>query len=204
MTNINRRTALRLAAGTSIAAISGLGATAAPAHAAQHLWGTCTRCRILWFTGNDTRGGCPSGNIFDGGHHFVGIDWVVKTVEDGGAGQHHWRWCAWCQVLWFNGGTGETACPSSPIGMHSAIGQVVVGQPIPTSGHYVLEDIDHRDAPGGNPDFRWCFKCSGLWDSSNSLYTRNVCPRDHQPHSLSGSGHYVLRPFGSTRVPWSS
>ncbi|NUW31416.1 hypothetical protein HTZ77_08265 [Nonomuraea sp. SMC257] len=200
MANIGRRSALRLVAAASVAAVSGLAVTARPALAAQHLWGTCTRCRVLWFTGNGTRGGCPAGDILDGGHHHFGIDWMVKTVEDGGAGQPGWRWCAWCQALWFNGGTGGSACPSSRISAHSPIGPVVVGQPTAVSGEYVLEDITNRDRPGGFSGWRWCFKCSGLWDAtSNSLYTGNVCPRDRQPHSLAGSGDYLLRRFGSTR-----
>jgi hypothetical protein len=100
--------------------------------------------------------------------------------------------------MFFLGGSGGRACPSSSTGSHSPIGPVIVGQPTPTSGEYVLEDVGNRDRPGGNSDFRWCFKCSGLWDSgSPSLYSRNDCPRDRQPHSLSGSGHYVLHQFVS-------
>lgn len=196
MANIGRRTALRLVAGASLAALGGLAVDAQPAQALQHLWGTCTRCRILWFTGNGTRGGCPAGDIFDGGHHYLGIDWMVKTFEDGGAGQPGWEWCGQCQALWFFGNSTFGACPSPRDGRpgHWNIGATG------GSALYVLEDITNRDRPGGFSGWRWCFKCNGLWDAvSNSLYTGNVCPRDHQPHSLAGSGNYVLRRFGSTR-----
>ncbi|MFG1688844.1 hypothetical protein ACGFNP_52460 [Nonomuraea sp. NPDC049269] len=203
MANIRRRTALRLVTGASLAALGGLAITAQPAQALQHLWGTCTRCRTLWFTGNGTRGGCPAGDVLDGGHHYLGIDWMVKTVEDGGAGQPGWRWCGLCQALWFEGNGGDPgACPSAYGGNpgHLPFTRPVAGTPGTSSAHYVLEDITNRDRPGGFSGWRFCGKCKGLWDAvNNSLYTNNVCPSDHQPHSLWGSGNYVLRRFGSTR-----
>ncbi|GGT20046.1 hypothetical protein ACFFV7_27850 [Nonomuraea spiralis] len=194
MPNIGRRTALRLVAGASLAAVGGLAVTAQPAQALQHLWGTCTRCRILWFTGNGTRGGCPAGDILDGGHHFLGIDWMLKTVDDGGAGQSGWQWCGYCQALWFTGNGTSGACPSHPNGHWPA------GPSGGPSTVYILEDITNRDRPGGASGFRFCIKCNGLWDAvNNTLYTNNVCPLDRRPHTLWGSGNYVLRRFGSTR-----
>ncbi|MFI7644021.1 hypothetical protein [Nonomuraea sp. NPDC049400] len=194
MANIGRRAALRLAAGASLATLGGFAVTAQPAHAAQHLWGTCTRCRILWFTGNGTRGSCPAGDV----HHFLGIDWMVKTIEDGGAGQPGWRWCGRCQALWFFGNSTFGACPAPRDGQPGT-GHWTIGANA-TSANYVLEDITNRDRPGGFSGWRFCVKCNGLWDAvSNSLYTGNVCPSDRQPHSLWGSGNYVLRRFGSTR-----
>jgi hypothetical protein len=80
---ISRRAALRMAAGVAAAAAAGgVLLTATPASALQHLWSSCTRCRGLWFTGNGTRGGCPAGDLFNGGHQGAGLDWMLKSVDD--------------------------------------------------------------------------------------------------------------------------
>jgi len=191
---INRRRALRIAVGAVTVSTSAILLSTAPANALQHLWSSCTRCRGVWFTGNGTRGSCPAGNIFDGGHHSSGLDLVLKTREDGGAGQSGWNWCGACQGLWFAGNNSFGVCPGNAYG-HRPLSQVGL-QPGVFSSDYVIEDIDHRDRSGGLSGWRWCSKCSGLWDNNSP---GSVCPRDHAPHTLAGSGNYVLRRFGATR-----
>ncbi|MGW6724701.1 hypothetical protein ACWF9G_02250 [Nocardia sp. NPDC055029] len=193
----SRRALLRVAAGVGIAALTLplMVENAAPASATQRLWKRCSRCSGLWYTGNGTRGGCPAGDIFDGGHHDDGTgDYILKEDPDGGQGQSGWRWCRRCQGLWFETTPGQFAgvCPSPDIvSQHVNFG----------SGHYRLEDEGNRDGAGGQAKWRWCRKCSGLFYDGFSPAASGVCPADKQHHDIIGSGSYVLRSADSTRLP---
>lgn len=193
----SRRALLRLAVGVGITAVAGplLIGNAAPASATQRLWKRCARCRGLWFSGNGTRGGCPAGDILDGGHHDDGTsDYILKEDPDGGQGQSQWYWCKYCQGLWFggnNGFFGVCPAPSGGFSSHSNIG----------SGNYRLEDVTNRDGVGGEPKWRWCRKCSGLFYDGYTPAASGVCPADHQHHDIIGSGNYILRAANSTRLP---
>ncbi|MFE9579971.1 hypothetical protein ACFYO1_26545 [Nocardia sp. NPDC006044] len=190
-----RRTLLRLAAGLGIASTAAplMIEKAAPASATQRLWRRCARCSGLWFSGNGTRGGCPAGDIFDGGHHDDGTgDFILKETPDGGQGQSDWFWCRNCQGLWFQGNGGFGVCPSPyRIPGHNSTG----------SGNYRLEDITNRDGPGGTTNWRWCRKCFGLYYNGASPGAAGLCPADHQHHDVVGSGNYLLRDPDATRLP---
>ncbi|MFF3691483.1 hypothetical protein [Streptomyces sp. NPDC002187] len=188
-----RRTVLRAVAVTTATVLLGGGLLAGNAAAAQHLWMSCKRCGGLWFTGNGTRGTCPAGDWLDGGHHPVGLDHVLKTEEDSGAGQRGWRWCSRCQGLYFESSRGNGFCPAYPF-FHFPIDG---GRGV-TSARYVVEDRGNLDRPGYG-GWRWCFKCEGLYDlASYPHFSGSVCPRDKQPHGRTG-GDYVVRRFGATR-----
>ncbi|WP_135232192.1 hypothetical protein [Nocardia sp. CS682] len=190
-----RRRLLRIAVGVGMAAVAAplMIENAAPASATQRLWKRCARCRGLWFSGNGTRGGCPAGDIFDGGHHDDGTgDYILKEDPDGGQGQSQWFWCRNCQGLWFLGNSGFGVCPSP----HLRPGHNNIG-----SGIYRLEDVTHRDGPGGEDKWRWCRKCSGLFYDGYSPAASGVCPADKRHHDIVGSGSYVLRDAESTRLP---
>jgi hypothetical protein len=193
-----RRTLLRMAVGVGIAAAAGclIMENAAPASATQRLWKRCARCSGLWFSGNNTRGGCPAGDIFDGGHHDDGTgDFILKEDPDGGQGQSDWRWCRQCQGLWFEGNFGfQGICPSPQFSEQP--GHVAFG-----SGNYRLEDVTNRDGVGGSPKWRWCRKCSGLFYDGHTPAASGVCPADRQHHDIIGSGNYILRAADSTRLP---
>ncbi|GAB2678615.1 hypothetical protein [Nocardia goodfellowii] len=199
--DVSRRIVLRGAAVAALTAVAGpiLIGNAAPASATQRLWKLCGRCRGLWFSGNNTRGGCPAGDILDGGHHDdgSGYDYILKEDPDGGQGQSGWRWCERCQGLWFQGinqvGV-RSVCPSpqfSGLPDHVPFG----------SGFYRLEDVTHRDGPGGDDKWRWCRKCSGLFNVGDDAGGAGRCPADRQRHDIIGSGRYVLRISTSTRLP---
>ncbi|WP_049562653.1 hypothetical protein [Nonomuraea sp. SBT364] len=186
-----RRAVLRTAARASV--LLGAGAALAvtgspPARAAQLGWRWCARCSGLWYSANGTRGSCPAGDLFDGGHHSTGSgDYVIKTIEDGGQGQTGWRWCGTCQGLWYGGGPSLGHCPGRGSSGHWPFG------PFPViSSYYVLEDIGNRDGPGGQEQWRWCVKCGGLFFDGNSPGASGRCPKDNAHHSVTG-GSYVLR-----------
>jgi hypothetical protein len=153
---------------------------AARAAVSQHRWNWCELCSGLWYSGNGTRGRCQADAA---GHHSNGSgDYLLKFSAAGGAGQDNWRWCARCQGIWFAGNPGLGACPAG-VGGHTTAG----------SGAYRLEDVDHRDRPGGQDQWRWCNKCAGLFFDGNSPGTSGRCPWDNAFHSRVGSGNYVLR-----------
>ncbi|MEV4116098.1 hypothetical protein [Nonomuraea sp. NPDC049695] len=186
-----RRAVLRMMAGTSLL----LGTSAAlavaapaPAQAAQAGWRWCERCSGLWYSLNGTRGGCPAGDILDGGHHSTGSgNYILKTIEDGGRGQSNWRWCGACQGLWYWGNSTFGHCPSQGSSGHTPFG------PYPTiSSYYLIEDVGNRDSPGGQEQWRWCFKCAGMFFDGNTPGASGRCPKDGAHHAVTG-GSYVLR-----------
>ncbi|MFE0019448.1 hypothetical protein [Amycolatopsis sp. NPDC059021] len=165
-------------------------AAATPAGASQGGWKWCERCAGLWFSGNNTRGSCPAGDLFDGGHHSNGSgNYVLKFTSDGGAGEDGWVWCHNCQGLWsifWHVVRGQTAsrCPNgSPGPGHSTLG----------SGQYRIESLpDGMDGPGGQSNWDICIKCSGLFFAGNPTLGR--CPGGgaHQ-RRLDPFRNYLLR-----------
>src|SRR2546423_14918511 len=186
---ISRRGLFRMGAiaGTLIVG-SGIALDAAPAaEAAQHLWRWCYRCSGLWFSGNGTSGGCPAGGGHDGSRSG---DYDLKFDTDGGQGQAGWVWCGFCQGLWFGATFGFGACPARSDG-HS-IGRIDT-RPPQFSGNYLLEYVGFTDGPGGQPQWRQCGKCYGLFFDGNTPGASGVCPQDHGRHSTAGTKNYVLR-----------
>jgi len=188
----SRRQVLRL--GVTGIAMLGSGmismGTATPAAAAQALWRWCERCSGLWFAGNASRGRCPAGASYDGGHYSTGsANYVLKFASEGGSGQSLWKCCAKCQGLWY-GGTSSFGSCSGNGGRHSSITD---NPPYTFSSDYLLEDVSHRDRPGGQNQWRWCFKCLGLFFDGISPGASGICPKDHAHHGLMGSADYVLR-----------
>ncbi len=189
-TAVSRRTLLRTAAGTAALLSAGLAVVgdATPAAATQANWRWCARCSGLWYSMNGTRGSCPAGDWLDGGHHSTGSgNYVLKTIDDGGQGQDGWRWCGACQGLWFGGNGSLGHCPNRGASGHWPFGPWPV-----ISAYYRVEDVDHRDSPGGQDQWRWCFKCSGMFFDGNSPGASGRCPKDNAHHAVTG-GSYVLR-----------
>jgi hypothetical protein len=98
---------------------------------------------------------------------------IVRHVQDG------WRWCRRCEGLFFGGDPTKGACPAAQGAPHTD----------DASGNYVLAHND-PSAPG-QPDWRWCSKCQGLFFGGNP--TPGACPATPgQPHLSTGSGNYTL------------
>jgi hypothetical protein len=83
--------------------------------------------------------------------------------------------------LWFAGGGWFGRCPGNSNQGHTFNG----------SGDYRLETTVSRDGPGGQEDWRWCYRCACLWFS---LSGERSCVFEGY-HSGLNSGNYVLR-FG--------
>jgi hypothetical protein len=187
---LSRRGFLRVSGRTGITVIAAGGLLAASpltAQATQHLWRWCARCQGMWYSGNDTHGSCPAGDIFDGGHHSDGSgDYNLKADYDGGAGQTPWRWCGKCQGLFFGDGGGGRCPAGGPVPGHLPFSERLGA----ISGIYRIETSTDNDGPGAQRNWRFCFKCTGLFFAGNSTFGRCPAGATHDP---ARSGDYLLR-----------
>ncbi|MBO4273425.1 hypothetical protein [Microbispora triticiradicis] len=60
------------------------------------------------------------------------------------------------------------------------------------SSYYLIEDVGNRDSPGGQEQWRWCYKCAGMFFDGNTPGGSGRCPKDGLIHAVTG-GSYVLR-----------
>jgi hypothetical protein len=92
--------------------------------------------------------------------------------------QENWRWCHFCQGLFFAGTANQGACPANSPGHNS--------QP---SGNYVL--IGNTPSAVGQHEWKWCYNC-GILFFGGSTAIRGVCPGRFGPHDGTQSGEYTL------------
>ena len=137
----------------------------------QKNWRWCKKCQGLFYAGL-SGSVCPA----QGAHVMAGSGVYSLHVTPADT-QQNWRWCYKCQGIFFAGNP-VSACPAG--GAHAK-----TGGPTP-SGNYILA-VDCADAPG-QPGWRWCSKCQGLW---MGLKSGSVCPAGGA-HLLTASGIYSL------------
>ncbi|KAJ9656825.1 hypothetical protein H2198_004713 [Neophaeococcomyces mojaviensis] len=147
-----------------------------PSHNGQKDWSSCTDCRMVWYTANDTAGSCPAkpgqGHKANPEGHFS------LTFEPTLApGQHDWKWCRKCQGLSYSKNALRGACPAGGSHEHSG------------SGNYILNNTVTGEGMTG---FRWCRKCQTL---SNATFAPCVYAGILgllASHEYDGSGDYAL------------
>jgi hypothetical protein len=93
--------------------------------------------------------------------------------------QENWRWCHFCQGLFFEGTPNQGACPGNPTGRHDRH----------PSGNYVI--IDNTPNAAGQREWRWCINC-GILFFGGSTAIHGVCPGRFGPHDGTQSGDYTL------------
>jgi hypothetical protein len=88
--------------------------------------------------------------------------------------QHDWRWCNYCQCLFYENDYTSGCCPRG------------CGHNWAGSGNYWC---NYGDGPGqGN--WCWCHKCEGLWYGGTD--NNGKCPMGGS-HSRDGSGNYYMQ-----------
>jgi hypothetical protein len=157
----------------------------------QRGWRFCDRCHGLFWAPDASPAGttCPAG----GEHHTPDGGWEFFLPNDqqgamDATGQKDWRFCRKCRSLaWFpGGGAGErSACPAGNprnadlvawtddrvVTPPSVLGHEVAGW------DFVLPN-DHQGATEatGQPDWRFCGGCQGLFWAPGGDVTATVCP----------------------------
>jgi len=140
-------------------------------------WRWCRKCEGLFY-GQMGQGACPAGGAHD---KTASGDYRLLFASAGAPGQRGWHWCSKCAGLFFVGGSPSAGiCPAG--GAHQKMG-FGLGAAI----SYSL--LDRQPLRRGQPNWRWCRKCAGLFYGGSS--TPGACPAGGA-HDQTGSGNYVL------------
>jgi uncharacterized protein with PIN domain len=115
-----------------------------------------------------------------GGHLAQGWNFILPNDHQGGTtatGQPDWRFCGKCHGLFFapQGNPANTVCPTDG-GTHQPLGW-----------NFILPNDRQGATPAaGQPDWRFCGKCHGLFFAPQGNPAGTVCPKDGAPHSPQG------------------
>jgi hypothetical protein len=154
----------------------------------QPHWGFCNYCAGLYnidvanTAGSDNF--CPNPTF--GGHGgTVTYNYLIPHDVGGNYPQPNWRWCTYCDALYYGGHESTSRCPNSqsnPYWPHHNRG---------VSFNYSLF---YYSGPTGTNDpqlnWRWCGRCQGLfYDGSLPRGASNICPAGSGGHTP-GSGSY--------------
>jgi Tachylectin len=114
-------------------------------------WRFCGKCGALFWDGDPNfKGVCHRGGI----HEAIGLRFVIPAKEMGAqTGQPDWRFCGKCASLFWNGDPNfKGVCPKD-------------GAPHSPTGWNFLIPAEELGAQTGQPEWRFCGKCAGLfWD----------------------------------------
>jgi hypothetical protein len=112
---------------------------------------------------------------------------VSSALPAAAAQQGGWRWCNWCQCLFYGGNYTTGWCERGG------------GHNYRDSGEY----LPHYNYNRGQDNWRWCQKCQSIWYGGG----QNVsdCPAGNR-HDSSGSGNYSIEygnnPGGRQQSGW--
>jgi hypothetical protein len=80
-------------------------------------WRYCGNCRSLFYEAAGSN--CPANLNGDGPHVAVGWNFCLPNDQQGGSGQigqEDWRFCSYCNGLYWNGNATKGVCPGAPGG----------------------------------------------------------------------------------------
>lgn len=145
-------------------------------HDGQKNWSSCSDCRMVWYTADNTAGSCAARP--GQGHRAPPSANFSLTFEPSlGPGQHDWKKCRKCQGISYSRNPLRGACPTG--GSHEHSGSV----------NYILNDTG---AGEGMTGFRWCRKCQGLSIATFAPCMHAGIPGIPPSHEYDGSGDYAL------------
>lgn len=159
---------------------------------AQNQWWWCKNCSGLFYSASGAAdGACPFN-----GQHEPG-PWMYETptlteqdvATEQYQAQQGWRWCNWCQGLFWGKGQASSHCP----------GNLTSFAPYITGPHNASDASDtyilpHAGSEGGWSDgspplqagWLWCKNCQGLFHA-NSGTSAGLCPELLTPGPHDGS-----------------
>ncbi|MBP0449044.1 hypothetical protein J5Y04_05735 [Kitasatospora sp. RG8] len=149
----------------------------------QSDWHYCGKCNGLCFApGFVETGSCPAG----GPHQPMGWTFLLPNDVQGPApstGQKDWRYCAYCQGLFFDGYVHKGACPSAPGGglrltplLES--GSKEGGQFYPFQGEPLVGTLKSYERPGGA--FVWNDRVHVFVGVAHPKYSGRIRPGNPQ------------------------
>jgi hypothetical protein len=189
---------LGVAAGLGVASLAGTAQAAQAASAdllpEQPDWGWCKNCSGLFYTSNANYGACPFYESQPGGpipHAGAGLytsyNYKLSYSAAGTYYQPNWNWCKNCQGLFHGNAQQHNWCPYySGTRQHDGSGSFAYVV------YYGTENI-------GQPNWRWCKNCSGLFAVGATIQPNGVCPSGNgiYAHDDTGSYSYQLVHSGS-------
>jgi hypothetical protein len=174
----SRRSVLRggLLAGAGVAAAGAMsavltGAAKAATPDPQPGWGYCEYCAAMWWTAGESGSACPGTNAH-GLHHVRSGSYNYTQYNGATSGsnpQVNWRWCGFCQGMFWGGFTGL------------CYGNVQPGYHGPHKAGATNYNLSFNEAPGlgstTDPQayWRWCGLCSLLYWQGPSGSTAGAC-----------------------------
>jgi hypothetical protein len=140
----------------------------------QSLWRYCSQCMAMFYDGYATKGRCagaPPGGRIGGlkGHKAAGYMFVLPH-DIPGSGQNNWRYCKFCQSMFFDGYPDKGACAGNPSGGHAAEGFMFV--------------LPHDVVDTGQTEWRYCERCHGMF--FNGYPSKGACPAGPGGHKAAG------------------
>ncbi len=140
----------------------------------QSLWRYCMQCMALFYDGYSTKGVCPGAGPLGRigglkGHKAAGYMFVLPH-DIPGPGQNNWRYCKFCQSMFFDGYSDKGKCAGSPSGGHVAEGYMFV--------------LPHDIVDTGQAEWRYCDRCHSMF--FNGYPTKGVCAAGPGGHKAEG------------------
>lgn len=149
-------------------------------HYTQEGWRYCSKCSNLTFGPNAARSVCPKD---DQPHDTTNSSAYILFPHRSRFGrQPDWKWCRKCQGLSYGAEANVGSCPVGGKHDRSTSPNYVLWTDAIPQGNYAPRDFN------GQPGWRYCTKCAGLFHESNS----GVCPADKGSHAYVGNGIYHL------------
>jgi len=153
----------------------------------QGAWRFCDECFGMLFNGDPAdfegkpprKGVCPAG----GPHHAQGFGFYLLHHVTEAVGQKGWRFCDECFGIFYN---------DDPRGIRGIC-------PAGGGGHRGPHEVSwpfflpyDRPVTEGQPGWRCCDKCYGMFYNDDPRGIKGICPADGGPHSDKHSWPFVL------------
>jgi hypothetical protein len=163
----------------------------------QTNWRWCIKCQVLFYGSRVMNSHCPAGGTHSPVSQSGSGEYTLSyNVPIDSSQQNDWRWCNKCQGLFFGPNAASSHCPAG--GTHSSVSQSGSGN-YSLLHHYVSVDQSQQN------EWRWCYKCQGLFFGGNAETSHCPAGGTHSRVSQSGNGDYVLKhkKFSTINWPWA-
>lgn len=168
----------------------------------QPNWRFCHKCFGMFYDGDPQgrKGRCPAGDahVAHGLNFVLHYDHTRRQPLPGRDSQYEWRFCSKCSGMFF-AGTGGNPLGQCPVVVRTR--DFVDSKHVPYGFIFGLP----HDHPGnaGQPDWRFCHKCFGLFYDDPRNANKGRCPADNRGHVRASNSFNFQLPFtnGAAAAP---